>query len=269
MEYSLDAGCRSDPAWLFVSLISRSTSSTVGEIQHCGTARTVLPERVCRSIPHRDRSWRAHAVIKGDPGPMKNQIEENEAALIASARDGNGHAFGELVRRHSNRVYGVSFNLLKSREDAEDNLQNVFCKAYCKIHQFEGNSKFSTWLVRIAINEAFMVLRKRRPEDLLACGEDAAAADDTEGKAGVSDLHADPERQYVAKELALQALNTLPLNLRHTFILQKREGWTCRELAETLNVTVATVKSRILRARVRMRRQLLAVSKTGSMALQN
>jgi RNA polymerase sigma-70 factor, ECF subfamily len=200
---------------------------------------------------------------------MKNQIEDNENALIASARRGNRNAFGELVRRHSSRIYGVSLKLLKSREDAEDNLQNVFCKAYCKIGQFEGNSKFSTWLVRIAINEAFMFLRKRRSEELLACDEGDAASDEPERKEDVWDLHADPERQYVAKELTAKALDSLPSNLRHTFILQKGEGWTSRELAETLNITVASVKSRILRARVRMRRQLLAVSKTRSMALQS
>jgi RNA polymerase sigma-70 factor (ECF subfamily) len=199
---------------------------------------------------------------------MKKQIDDNESVLIASARGGDRNAFGELVRKHSNCVYGVSFKLLKSREDAEDNLQNVFCKAYCKIRQFEGNSQFSTWLSRIAINEALMILRKRRSEELLECGESDAPRGDDEGKEEVLDPQADPERRYVAKELIAKALDALPWSLGHTFLLQKSEGWTSLELAEALNTTVATVKTRLLRARIKMRQRLLAVPKTRPMALQ-
>src|SRR5271169_7226137 len=103
---------------------------------------------------------------------MNSQTVHSEKALIARAREGSRTAFGELVRRHSHRVYGMSFRILKNREDAEDNLQNVFCKAYGKIRQFEGNSQFSTWLVRIAINEALMMLRKRKPEEAVTTLEE-------------------------------------------------------------------------------------------------
>src|SRR5580704_2719368 len=99
---------------------------------------------------------------------MNSQIAASEKELVAKARAGSRTAFGELARRHSHRVYGMSFRILKNREDAEDNLQNVFCKAFGKVQQFEGNSQFSTWLVRIAINEALMMLRKRRPEEAAA-----------------------------------------------------------------------------------------------------
>lgn len=200
---------------------------------------------------------------------MNSQTIANEEALIARARRGNRNAFGELVRRHSSRVYGMSFKMLKNREDAEDNLQNVFCKAYGKIQQFEGNSQFSTWLTRIAINEALMMLRKRRSEDVATydCGDQAADSPDV--KAEVRDLRADPERQYQTKELAAKALDALQPTLKYTFILQKGEGWTSRELAEALDITAETVKSRIFRARVRLRQQLLALSKGESMALQS
>ena len=200
---------------------------------------------------------------------MNSHAVLSDKSLIASARGGNRNAFGELVRRHSSRIYGLSFKMLKNREDAEDNLQNVFCKAYGKIRQFEGNSQFSTWLVRIAINEALMMLRKRRSEDMTACSEGDRATDDHDAKAELRDLHADPERQYITKELAAKAFDTLHPTLKYTFILQKGEGWTSRELAKALDITGETVKSRIFRARVRMRERLLALSKTESMALQS
>ena len=201
---------------------------------------------------------------------MNAQTAVTEQALIASARKGNRNAFGELVRRHSGRVYGMSFKMLRNREDAEDNLQNVFCKAYGKIRQFEGHSQFSTWLTRIAINEALMMLRKRRSEALTTC----SVGGDAQGHLGEvetepRDLHADPERQYLTKELTAKAFSVLPPTLRRTFVLQKGEGWTSQELAWALDITAQTVKSRIFRARVRLREELVSLSKTQSIALQN
>src|SRR6202795_4796079 len=191
---------------------------------------------------------------------MNSQIAESEKALVARARAGSRTAFGELARRHSHRVYGMSFRILKNREDAEDNLQNVLCKAFGKIQQFEGNSQFSTWLVRIAINEALMMLRKRRPGDVAASANEHGATDDHERKEELWDLHADPERLHLAKELAAKVLDALTPTLRCTFILQKGEGWTSCEVAQALDTTAETVKSRIFRARVRLRERLLALS---------
>jgi len=199
---------------------------------------------------------------------MKSQSELSDKALIVNARAGNRNAFGELVRRHSRQVFGLSLKMLRNREDAEDNLQNAFCKAYGKIGQFEGNSQFSTWLLRIAINEALMTLRKRGPGEVATCTDRDGAANVPQMKAEPRDVHADPERQYLVKELASKALDVLPHPLKHTFILQKREGWTNRELAHTLDITPASVKSRIFRARVRLRQRILDLSKTESIALQ-
>src|ERR1700733_3948157 len=146
---------------------------------------------------------------------MKTQTASDET-LIERARAGNSSAFGELVRRHSSRVYGMSFKVLKNREDAEDNLQNAFCKAYGKIQQFEGKSQFSTWLMRIAINEALMMLRKRRLEGMVPAGGEEA--DDRDAKPETRDLRADPERQYLTKELAARAFDSLHPTLKYTFI---------------------------------------------------
>jgi RNA polymerase sigma-70 factor (ECF subfamily) len=199
---------------------------------------------------------------------MNNQIVDSEKTLIARARAGNRNAFGELVRRHSQRVYGMSFRILKNREDAEDNVQNVFCKAFSKIEQFEGNSQFSTWLIRIAVNEALMMLRKRRPEEAASVDEEWAM-DGGETSAEPRDSHADPERRYLTKELTTKALEALHPTLKYTFILQKGEGWTSRELATALDITPELVKSRVFRARVKLQHRLLALAKPAAMALQS
>ena len=209
------------------------------------------------------------AATIGDAAVMNSEIIRSEKALVASARAGNRNAFGELVRQHSNRVYGMSLRILKNREDAEDNLQNVFCKAYGKIRQFEGNSQFSTWLMRIAINEALMMLRKRRPGDVSTRDDGDRELNERETSAELCDLHADPERQYITKELVAKVLDALQPTLKYTFVLQKGEGWTSRELAEALDITPETVKSRIFRARVRLREELLTLTKPNSMALQS
>ena len=200
---------------------------------------------------------------------MNAAAAPSDEALIASARAGNTNDFGELVRRHSRQVYGMSFKVLKNREDAEDNLQNAFCKAYGKIQQFEGKSQFSTWLMRIAINEALMMLRKRRPEEAATCADGERAREGHETNEELRDSHADPERQYLTKELATKALEALHPTLKYTFILQKGEGWTSRELASALDITPEVVKSRIFRARVKLQQRLSALAKPAAMALQS
>jgi RNA polymerase sigma-70 factor (ECF subfamily) len=200
---------------------------------------------------------------------MNSQTSLSEEALIAKAREGNSNAFGELVRRNSRRVYAMSLKMLKNHEDAEDNSQNAFCKAYRKIRQFEGNSQFSTWLVSIAINEALMMLRKRRPERSTETADNDLNSYDQSSQPDLHDLHADPESQYVMKDLAEKTFEVLTPALKSTFILQKGEGWTSYEVAQALNITAETVKSRIFRARVRLRERLLALSKAHTVALQS
>jgi RNA polymerase sigma-70 factor (ECF subfamily) len=191
-----------------------------------------------------------------------------ERVLVAKAQSGNEEAFTELVRRHSGQVYGLSLNMLRNREDAEDNLQNVLVKAFHNIARFEGNSQFSTWLVRIAINEALMKLRKRNSERI-SDYQNVNESDVETRFPEIEDSRQDPERQYMSKELARKAFRGLNPSLQDTFILQKAEGWTNRELAQALGITVSTVKSRIFRARVRLRQQLLALTDSQPIALQS
>ena len=182
-----------------------------------------------------------------------------ERLLVTRAQSGSKGAFAELVRRHSGQVYGLSLNMLRNREDAEDNLQNVLVKAYHNIGRFEGQSRFSTWLVRITINEALMKLRKRHADRISELRDLHAAEEELHNFPEIEDARQDPEREYISKELAAKAFSGLPHALQDTFILQKAEGWTNRELAQALGVTVSTIKSRVFRARLRLRRRLLAL----------
>jgi RNA polymerase sigma-70 factor (ECF subfamily) len=186
---------------------------------------------------------------------MKNEAVRSEDKLIAMARRGNHEAFTELVQKHSGKIYGVSLRMLKNREDAEDNVQNVLVKAYYNINRFEGQSQFSTWLFRITINEALMKLRRHKPERFVNPSEGADS-----GSFGnypeIEDHRQNHEREYINRELASKALQCLNPSLRHTFVLQKAEGWTNRELANAMGITVETVKSRVFRARTRSRRRL-------------
>ena len=191
-----------------------------------------------------------------------------ESQLVADARSGNEAAFEELVRRHSGKIYGVSLRMLKNREDAEDNVQNVLFKAYHNLRRFEGQSQFSTWLFRITTNEALMKLRKHQSERKATYSEAPFVDGERREFPEIEDKRQDHERHYINRELANKALQGLNPSLKNTFVLQKAEGWTNRELAGALGITVETVKSRIFRARTRSRRRLEVLTRSGSVAYQ-
>jgi len=190
-----------------------------------------------------------------------------DKTLIEKTRAGSQDAFAELVRRHHAKIYAVSLRMLKNREDAEDNVQNVLFKAYHHMDRFEGQSQFSTWLFRIAINEALMKLRRQKNERQSNYLDLSKDGDGNSGFPEIEDARQDHEGDYMRRELAGKALQGLHPALKTTFLLHKGEGWTCRELAETLGVTVETVKSRVFRARVRSRRQLQLLGSSASVAL--
>jgi len=194
-----------------------------------------------------------------------------EEAILKGCLNNDATAQRELYNRYSPKMLAVCYRFAHNREDAEDNLQNVLVKAFHHIDRFEGNSQFSTWLVRITINEALMKLRKRNSERI--SDYQAMGPNDDEPRAfpEIEDTRQDLERQYMSKELAHKAFYGLNPSLQDTFILQKAEGWTNRELAQALGITVSTVKSRIFRARVRLRQQLRTLSDTSQqpIALQS
>jgi RNA polymerase sigma-70 factor (ECF subfamily) len=179
-----------------------------------------------------------------------------ESELLALARAGNEEAFTALVRQNSPMIYRISRRVLKNHEDAEDTLQNVLIKAYQRMDTFDGHSRFSTWLFRVAFNEALMTIRRNqaRRQD---CVVDLSVVDD--GGRGVSDLQArnqNSERNYVNHDLAVKAMQRLNPLLRAAFLLHKRDGWTHKEMAEGLGISAETAKSRVYRARRRLREEM-------------
>jgi RNA polymerase sigma-70 factor, ECF subfamily len=185
------------------------------------------------------------------------QADYTTQLLIEQARSGSPEAFSELVRMYSPQIFHISLRILRNRADAEDNVQNVLWKAYGNIRRFEGRSRFSTWLFRIAVNEALMRIRGRGPEyltlDVLKPEDEEAVVPD------ICDSRPDPERRYMAKELTAKAFGGLPASWIDLFIRNKAEGWTQRELAREIGITVSALKSRIFHARERMQEQLRAI----------
>ena len=182
-----------------------------------------------------------------------------EQELVDRARGGNHEAITELIRTHSRHIYQVSLKILKNHGDAEDNLQDVLCKVCANIYRFDGRSQFSTWLFRIATNEALTRIRRRRCEHWI-CEADLSRADGEKSPAfDIEDKRPDQERQYIAKELMTKVLHGLPAPLIEMLIRHKVEGWTQRELASEAGVSLVALKSRVYAVRGRLQDRLQAL----------
>jgi RNA polymerase sigma-70 factor, ECF subfamily len=196
------------------------------------------------------------------------QNREPERELLNQVFAGNAEAFSELVQPHWSTVYGISLRILKNHEDAEDNVQSVFCKAYRKIRQFHGDSKVSTWLYRIAVNEALMELRKRQSARVFAPSELATAESEENAALEREDPQPSPERRCIASDLATKALRGFEPGLREIFVLNKTEGWTHRELAKSYGTTAQIVKSRLFRVRAKLQQRMMALSEKPPVATE-
>jgi len=191
--------------------------------------------------------------------PIANENEQHpDVALVERVRGGDISAYDELVRKYDRQVFRIAQHITQNREDAEDVMQDAFLKAYEKLDQFQGNSKFYTWLVRIAVNESLMRLRKRRTGKMVSIDEDI---DTEEGSVprDLADWAPDPEQNYSQSELAeilRKTIQGLPPGFRVVFALRDVEGLSTEETAETLGLSVPAVKSRLLRARLQLRERL-------------
>jgi RNA polymerase sigma-70 factor (ECF subfamily) len=192
---------------------------------------------------------------------------EDEATLVAAAKAGDLGAFEKLVDRYSGRIFRLARNLTKTHGDAEDVVQDAFLKAFQHLSDFRGDSRFYTWLVRIAMNEFFMKLRKHRP-GLVSLDE---PLDTDEGllPRELEDWGPTPEERYSQTELGeilAEAIAGLCEPNRVVFHLRDVEGFSTEETANILGVTIPTVKSRLLRARLRLREKLNRHFRFGSKA---
>ncbi len=184
---------------------------------------------------------------------MPQDSIHSETDLLRLARRGDHEAFGHLARRYSARLLATSRRILRNSADAEDNVQNVLVKAYTNLRQFHENALLSTWLTRITINEALMKLRSSAAEKNRADSASESLASGTiESSAG----RINPEAQCIARELAFKAVKSISPTLRDVFVLYAVEGWTQKELSNTQGIALQTVKTRIFRARRKMKAQL-------------
>jgi RNA polymerase sigma-70 factor, ECF subfamily len=182
----------------------------------------------------------------------------DEVALVARAQGGDQAAFTALVDHYQRKIYRIGKNITQNNEDAEDVLQETFLKAYEHLAGFQGNSKFYTWIVRIAVNEALMKLRKRKGDRFVSLDEPIETGEE-EVKREIAVWEDNPEQRYSREEMQHildDAVDDLKADFRTVFVLRDIEELSTEETAEALGISVPAVKSRLLRARLALREKL-------------
>ena len=176
--------------------------------------------------------------------------EDTDESLVTRARAGDSAAFELLMRRHNLRVFRVVRSVLRDTDDIEDVIQQAYVQAFLHLDQFGGNARWSTWLCRIAINEALARLRQRGRFVSIEAVSEEAMANLSKGSGG------DPERTASGREFSKmveQAIDELPDIYRSVLILREVEGMTTEETASVLDVQTDVIKTRLHRARASLR----------------
>jgi RNA polymerase sigma-70 factor (ECF subfamily) len=182
----------------------------------------------------------------------------DEAPLLERARGGDVRAFSDLVAKYERKIYRLAKHITQNDEDAEDVLQETFLKAYEHFSEFQGNSKFYTWIVRIAVNESLMKLRKRKSDRTVSMDENIDTGEETVVRE-IAVWDENPEQQYSREEIRGildEAIDGLKPSFRTVFLLRDVEDLSTEETAEALGLSVPAVKSRLLRARLQLREKL-------------
>jgi RNA polymerase sigma-70 factor (ECF subfamily) len=187
------------------------------------------------------------------PAELHDDIE-----LVERTRAGDTRAFNQLVQRYERKIFRLAKNITGNDEDAEDVLQESFLKAYSHLDSFQGESKFYTWLVRIAVNEALMKLRKRKSDRTVSLDEPVETGEESVARE-IAVWDDDPEKRYSQEELRDildGAVESLKPSFRTVFVLRDIEELSTEETAEALGISIPAVKSRLLRARLQLREKL-------------
>jgi len=189
-----------------------------------------------------------------------NNDQERKSFSLDALRNGDREEFARLVEEYSPMIYRLGLKMLNNPQDAEDILQETFIKAYRHIGKFDGRSSISTWLYRIATNEALMSLRRKRPE---AISFEVPSPNEIELQEPLQivDWCCLPEEEFLTSERLArldEGIEKLPASLRVVFILRDIEGLSTRETAEVLDISEMAVKTRLSRARLRLREDLSA-----------
>ena len=177
--------------------------------------------------------------------------------LVAATKDGDHQAYAELCRRHSPQIFRTVLRITGNRADAEDTLQEALLKAYIQIRGFEGRSAFSSWLTRIAINSALMLLRKKRSQPVFSF-ESRSETDDFRLPEPMETSH-NPEESCILNALeneCVRAIRHLSPTLQVVVQIRYREDASVAQIAKMLDISESAVKSRLLRARSKIREHL-------------
>jgi RNA polymerase sigma-70 factor (ECF subfamily) len=177
--------------------------------------------------------------------------------LVGAAKLGDRSAFGELWERHSNAVFKVAYRITKNQDDAEDVIQEAWMRAYVHLNSFDGRAKFTTWLTRIVINSALMTLRRKRaqPETSMEItdGETWQPREFADQTKNIDELYVRHERTERLK----RAICRLQPTLRNVVEIHQSKDTSVKEIAKLAGISVAATKSRLLRARAALRRDLV------------
>jgi len=190
--------------------------------------------------------------------PVNSSATFDEQELVSRAQNRDNEAFAALVERYQNRIYRLAKNITQNNEDAEDVLQEAFLKAYSHLDTFQRNAKFYTWIVRIAVNEALMKLRKRKSDRTVPLDEPVDTGEETVNRE-IAVWDDNPEQRYSHEEMQQilnEAVENLKPDFRAVFALRDIEELSTEETAEALGISVPAVKSRLLRARLALREKL-------------
>lgn len=188
-----------------------------------------------------------------DPAPAFD-----ESALVLRAKNGDDEAFAELLNRYERKILRLAKNITNNDEDAEDVLQESFLKAYSHLADFKGDSRFYTWIVRIAVNESLMKLRKRKSDKTVSLDEQVDTGEEMVTRE-VAVWDDTPESRYSQDEMKKildESVESLSPIFRSVFVLRDIEELSTEETAEVLGISIPAVKSRLLRARLQLREKL-------------
>jgi RNA polymerase sigma-70 factor, ECF subfamily len=181
--------------------------------------------------------------------------DQGDMTLVAAAKNENRQAFEILVERHARRIFFAARRMTRTREDAEDVVQQSLQKAFVHLHQFKGKSSFSTWLTRIAINEALILLRKGRGlREVLI--NDSTEGEEAQFALEIPDSRPNPEDSYSQRErqrILFSALNELPHGTRRAIQLRELDERSTEETARIMGISGGAVKARVFQGRRKLR----------------
>jgi len=206
------------------------------------------------AVPERDANTVSQPGSKIRPSTI---VREDEPQLVAAAKAGDRTAFDELVNRYERKIYRVTRHITQNPEDAEDAMQDAFVKAFQHLGDFQGDSRFYTWLVRIAVNESLMRLRRRRPNQVSL--DEPIEGEDSVMPRELEDWGPSPEDRFEQTELNTileKVIAKLEPIYRSVFVLRDVGDVSTEETARILDISVPAVKSRLLRARLKLRELL-------------